>query len=101
VFAADTVGEAEEHFRASQRARVRALFGRGGRLDDDDVQSILESPAGERVKAMSTYSAIGTASDVKAYVERFAERAQADELIVVHPAPSIDARLRSAELLIG
>jgi luciferase family oxidoreductase group 1 len=100
VLAADTKAEAEEHFSAVQRARVKALFGRGANFSPDDVQAILDSPAGEAVKAMGTYSAVGTQAEVKAYVDRFARFANADELIVVHPAPTIAARLRSAELLV-
>jgi hypothetical protein len=79
---------------------VRALFGRGRKLGDDEVELILDSPAGEHVKAMGTYSAIGTSAQVKAYVAEFAERARADELIVVHAARTIQARMRSAELLV-
>ena len=36
---------------------------------------------------------------MKAYVDHFAELSRADELIVVHPAPTLEARLHSVELL--
>ncbi|HVU01663.1 MAG TPA: LLM class flavin-dependent oxidoreductase [Polyangiaceae bacterium] len=101
AFAADTRAEAEEHFRQALRARVRALFGRGKTFSDEDVELILDSPAGEHVKVMGTYSAIGTRSEVKSYVDEFARRAHADEVIVVHAARTLEARMRSAELLIG
>ncbi len=99
VLAADTAAEAREHFAAVQRARVKALLGRRARFTDEEAQAILESPAGETVRAMSTYSAVGTEADVKAYIDSFARFADADELIVVHPAPTLQARLRSVELL--
>nr|BFE84671.1 hypothetical protein GCM10020093_072720 [Planobispora longispora] len=48
---------------------------------------------------MSRYSAVGTPAEVKDYLDRFAEHAQADELIVVSAAPGRQAWLRSVELL--
>jgi hypothetical protein len=42
---------------------------------------------------------VGSESDVKAYVEAFAGRIEADEIITVHPAPTLKGRLRSVELL--
>jgi alkanesulfonate monooxygenase SsuD/methylene tetrahydromethanopterin reductase-like flavin-dependent oxidoreductase (luciferase family) len=48
---------------------------------------------------MMTYSAVGTPDEVHAYVAAFVEHARADELIVVHPAQTLEARLRSMELL--
>jgi hypothetical protein len=39
-----------------------------------------------------------TAPEVRDYLDRFARHADADELITVHPAPTIAARLRSVEL---
>ena len=102
VIAADSAEEAKQQFAAVQRWRVRALLGRGSGGEswtDEDAQSVLDSPAGQRVKAMSTYSAVGTPGEVEGYVERFARQADADELMVVHPSPRLDDRLRSIELL--
>jgi hypothetical protein len=82
-----------------QRGRVRVLLGRGHRWTDEQADAVLESPAGLRVKNMARYTAVGVASEVRAYVERFASLAQADEIMTVHPAPSIEGRLRSIELL--
>jgi hypothetical protein len=53
------------------------------------------------VTQMLTYAAVGTQTEVHAYVADFARHADADELMVIHPAPSLDARLRSIELLAG
>lgn len=101
VLAADDADEAEGQLAAVQRARVKALLGRGKEWSDEDAQLVLESPAGEQIRAMSTYTAVGTAQEVRAYVDRFARLADADELIVVHPAPTLAARLRSLELLMA
>ncbi len=40
-------------------------------------------------------SAIGTAQEVKGYIDAFTQHADADELIVVHHGTTIEARLRS------
>jgi luciferase family oxidoreductase group 1 len=101
VIAADTLEEAETQRAKVQRARVKALFGRGQSWTDDEAQAVLDSPSGRTIKAMGTYSAVGTGPEVKAYVEGFARLADADELIAVHPGPTLAARLRSMELLAG
>jgi luciferase family oxidoreductase group 1 len=99
VVAADSTGEAQAQFRAVQRSRVRILLGRGQGWSDEEAEFVLESPAGQSIAAMGKYSAVGTAAEVKAYLDRFRELAQADELITVHPTSKIDARLRSVELV--
>jgi alkanesulfonate monooxygenase SsuD/methylene tetrahydromethanopterin reductase-like flavin-dependent oxidoreductase (luciferase family) len=48
---------------------------------------------------MMTYSAVGTPRTVREYLDEFAVLADADELVVVHAAPTLDSRLRSVELL--
>jgi luciferase family oxidoreductase group 1 len=99
VVAADAREDAEAAFASVLRFRVRALLGRGAALSDAEADALLATPAGARVKAMGTYTAIGTGPEVGAYARRFAERAHADELMTVHAAATVDARLRSMELL--
>jgi luciferase family oxidoreductase group 1 len=99
VIAADTTSEAAEQLVAVRRARVRSLFGRGRTLDEAEVDALLASPEGRRIEEMTTYAAVGTAPEVRAYLSRFADLACADELMTVHPSPRIEARLRSVELL--
>jgi luciferase family oxidoreductase group 1 len=99
VIAAPTRAEAEEQFAFVQRARVKFLLGRNANLSDADAEAILGSPAGQAIKDMATYSAVGTESEVRDYVTRFARLSQADEVITVHPSPTLEGRLRSLELL--
>lgn len=101
VVAADTEEAAREQFVAVQRSRVKLLLGRGARWTDEEADAVLASPAAQPIRAMGRYSAVGTGRDVRDFVERFATLADADELITVHPAPALDARLRSIELLMG
>jgi luciferase family oxidoreductase group 1 len=99
VIAADTKSHAEEQLRAVRRARVRLLLGKGRTFTDDEADALLESPEGAQLRQMMTYSAVGTPDDVQAYVAAFVDHARADELMVVHPAQTLEARLRSMELL--
>jgi luciferase family oxidoreductase group 1 len=101
VIAADTLAEAEAQLVAVQRSRIRALVGRGQNWTDEEADAVLETPAGHHVRNMTRYRAMGVASEVRAYLERFAELARADEVMTVHPAPTVQGRLRSIELLAG
>jgi luciferase family oxidoreductase group 1 len=99
VLAADTRAEAEEQLQVVQRARVKILLGRGQNFNDEQAQAILESPVGQSINAMARYTALGSAREVRTYLDGFARTAQADELITVHSSPTLPARLRSLELL--
>jgi alkanesulfonate monooxygenase SsuD/methylene tetrahydromethanopterin reductase-like flavin-dependent oxidoreductase (luciferase family) len=99
VIAADDEQDAQRQFRDVQRSRVKVLYGRGRNWSDAEAEAILESPAGQHLRAMATYSAVGTAAQVHEYVADFARAADADELITVHPSPTRAERLRSIELL--
>ncbi|MEU8250054.1 LLM class flavin-dependent oxidoreductase [Nonomuraea sp. NPDC048916] len=99
VIAADTTAEAQEQFLATKRNRVGLLLGRGRKFTPEEADGILESPAGRQILQMTTYSAVGTPAEVTDYLDRFAEHAQADELIAVSSAPDRRAWLRSFELL--
>jgi luciferase family oxidoreductase group 1 len=99
VFAADTEEEAQAQLQVVKRSRAKAFFGRGRELTDDDVDHILDSPQGRHLQEMMTYAIAGTPGQVRAYLEAFAEHADADELITAHQAPSVEARLKSVRLV--
>jgi luciferase family oxidoreductase group 1 len=99
VIAADTSSEAQEQFLAAKRNRVTDMLGRGRIFTDEEADTILASPAGQRLQQMLTYSAVGTPPEVSEYIEAFARHADADELIVAHQSLTAEARLRSVELL--
>ncbi len=100
VIAADSDDEAHEQLHLTKKARVRNLFSRGGhRLTDGEAEQILQSPQAVHVEQMMRYTAVGTAPTVRAYLDAFVAETEADELMVVHSAPAIGARLRSLDLL--
>jgi luciferase family oxidoreductase group 1 len=100
VIAAPTEAEASSLLRRAARQRVRLLFGRGGRpITDDEADQILDDPAGQPAWEMLSCRAVGTPDVVVAELERFAEQADADELIVASSAPDRAAALRTLELV--
>jgi luciferase family oxidoreductase group 1 len=99
VIAADTTEEAQELYHDAMRYRVTRFLGRGRSFTPEEADMILESPAGQQIAQMAKYSAVGDPAEVRDYVGKFAEHAQADELIVVFSASERKAWLRSAELL--
>ncbi|HVT69990.1 MAG TPA: LLM class flavin-dependent oxidoreductase, partial [Trebonia sp.] len=104
VFAADSAAAAREQFQASRRARAANLFARQvgiapADITDEQADQLLAQGAAAHVDEMLTFSAVGTPGEVRAYLDEFAGRTKADELITVHQTPDIDARLRSVTLL--
>jgi luciferase family oxidoreductase group 1 len=112
VVAADTAAAARQNLQAIRRARAVSLFARrlghspadGQHADEPDLtdeqaDQLLASGAAVHVDEMLTYTAVGTPREVSDYLDKFLGQTKADELITVHQAPNLDARLRSVTLL--
>jgi luciferase family oxidoreductase group 1 len=101
VIAAPDKANAEAQLEITRRARVKNLFKSpaGGRLTEDEVDQILDSPRARAVDEMLTYSAVGTGAEAAAYLADFQQKTGVDELITVHYADSVDNRVRSVEIL--
>jgi luciferase family oxidoreductase group 1 len=101
VFAADDHDAATEQMRTAYRARTRAMLTRGvqgGNFTDAEIDEFLASPNGRQLAGMTRYTATGTPTEVRAYLENFAAESRADELIVAHHAADVPDRVRSVEL---
>ncbi|TFD68402.1 LLM class flavin-dependent oxidoreductase [Cryobacterium gelidum] len=101
VVAADDKADAEQQFATTRRTRVRGMLSRGPatpEYSDDQIDVFLTTPEGRNIANMMRYSAVGTADEVRLYLEEFAEGTQADELILAHQSPFVEGRLRSVEL---
>ena len=96
---AETSESAADQLEVARRLRARALFTRGRKLEESEIDAILDSPQGAVVDEMLTYNAVGTPDEAGLYLERFREDTDADELIVAHYSDSVPNRLRSVELL--
>ncbi|MGW9551724.1 LLM class flavin-dependent oxidoreductase [Citricoccus zhacaiensis] len=99
VIAADTEAEAHAQLEITHRHRIRQMLGRGRDLSEDEVTMLLHSAGGEQVLSMMKYTAVGTIETVRAYLDEFRQRVQADELIITNAAPDLAARHRTLELL--
>lgn len=99
VTAADSEQEAQEQMHRVKRARVRAMAGRGRTLTDEELDMLVDSPAGQQILEMLRYWAVGTPDQVRDYLVSFAKRAQADELMIALNSPSTPQSLRNMELL--
>lgn len=101
VIAAEDAADATLQFETTRRARVRGMIARGPAAPDytdDQIDAFLTTAEGRKIANMMRYSAVGTPSDVRAFLEDFAASTQADELIIAHQSRDIAARLRSVEL---
>ncbi|WP_432524717.1 LLM class flavin-dependent oxidoreductase [Kineococcus sp. SYSU DK006] len=98
VVAADTAEAARTLHEQVQRQFAVSLFGRGRTFTEPEVDILMETAAGQHVRQMQSYAAVGTPTDVRAYLEEFRRHAGADELIVAHQARDTQARLRSVRL---
>ncbi|HVJ18216.1 MAG TPA: LLM class flavin-dependent oxidoreductase [Polyangiaceae bacterium] len=99
VLAADSRAEAEEQFVRVRRMRAGLLLAPGRKLTDAEADALLATPAGLALEQMATHTALGTRDEVASTIARFAELCGADELISVHPSPTVEGRLRSVEIL--
>lgn len=99
VIAAETDADAQAQAQEIRRLRLALLLGRRRTLSDEEADLLLSMPQAEQIEQMMRYSAIGTPEVVEKYLDQFREHADADELIVVLGSPTIDARLRSLDLL--
>ena len=101
VIAADTATTAQDQLEHTRQARVRSLFKRpdGERLTDGQVREILCSPRAAVIDQMMRHTAVGTPPTVLAALDDFRAHTAVDEVVTVHPAATVEARLRSVELL--
>ncbi|PYG02059.1 luciferase family oxidoreductase, group 1 [Georgenia satyanarayanai] len=99
VLAADEQADAERQQQEVMRGRVALLLRPGTEYTDEQADALLASPQGRHLHQMMTYSAVGTPDVVREKVTEFGEQTGADEIIVAHQGPTVEERLRSAELL--
>lgn len=100
VTAADTVELAREHFATVARARVRSMAVRGrATITDEQLDAIMDSPSGRQIVDMLRYTAIGTGTEVRDFLDDFTKTAQADELMISLQSPGTEATSRSMEIL--
>jgi len=100
VVAAADDARAEDVFARTELDRVRRFLSRGREreLTADEAGALFDTPAGQEIRGMLRYTALGGPERVREELAAFAAHADADELITVHPAPSPAERLESVRL---
>jgi len=98
VIAAESEATAQRQYLTLKRRLVRMLLGRGRAFTDEESDQILASPPGQHVLRNFRHIALGTPPAIKAFLDAFAARADADELIVAHQTTTVEDRLRSVRL---
>jgi luciferase family oxidoreductase group 1 len=99
VIAADTEAAAQEQLLAVRRRRAAFFLTRTNDCSDEEADRLLQSPQAHHVNQMMHYTAAGTPPMVQQYLEQFTTIADADELIIAPSAPTIEAKLRTLELV--
>jgi len=100
VFAADTQEEGERLKRGMLQGFIFLRRGQAGPLRPpvDDLSEIALPHEITMAEQVLRESAVGTRENVKAFIERFLERTQVDELIVTCHSYDHAARLKSFEI---
>lgn len=99
VIIAETEDHAQRMWEQAQRARVRSMLGRGRKLSDADVEQLVHSAPGQQVLQMLEMTAVGTPDQVRDWLDDFAKRFNADELVITNVARSLDDRKRALQLI--
>ncbi|HWK52989.1 MAG TPA: LLM class flavin-dependent oxidoreductase [Hyphomicrobiales bacterium] len=100
VFAADTLVEGERLKRGMMQGFISLRRGQAGPLKPpvDDLSDIALPQEIAMAEQVLSESAVGTHTEVKAFIDRFLARTSVDELILTCHAYDHDARIRSFEI---
>jgi luciferase family oxidoreductase group 1 len=99
VVVAESTEAADAMQEQVKRRRISSFLGRGRDFTEEELDQLVVSPQAGQITAMMRHTATGTPPDVRAQLRDFQSFADADELIVVPNATTIEARLRSIHLL--
>jgi len=99
LIAASSSDEAHDQYLASLRWRAQRFIAPGHELTDPELDALLASPAGSKVRDMMRHSAVGTPDQVHAHLTELAEQTGADELIVAPAATRREDRIRAVTLI--
>ncbi|WP_300343209.1 LLM class flavin-dependent oxidoreductase [Nesterenkonia sp.] len=99
VIVHDDAETARAQRRAAEDGWIRTMLGRGRDLSEADVDMLRDHPAGQQVLGMLSRTAAGSREEVIAWLQRFADDVQADELMLVNLAPDEEVQHRTLDLL--
>lgn len=82
VVADDDTDRAAQTLHEYRRQRVKLMAGRGRDFSDEELDMIMETAGGRQILHMISNTAVGDGATVRTYLEDFARRAGADELMI-------------------
>lgn len=95
VVADDDTERAASELHWYRRQRVKLMAGRGRSFTDEELDMVMESAAGRQILHMISNTAVGDGPTVRTYLEEFAQRAGADELMIA-PVGSSNERVHGS-----
>lgn len=99
VLAAEDPETAEAHHRQMLRFEARKLLDRpDARLPDAEIDAFIDSPRGRSAARMFRVTATGPRDAVRTQLADLAAASAADELMLIHQAPTLQDRLASLRL---
>lgn len=100
VTASDDESDAHRQNELVRRRRLARMVSRGeGRITEEQLDQLVDSPQGQQVLDMLRYTAVGTAPQIREYLEEFRDSVGADELMVSAQGPTAKEADRSVEIL--
>ncbi|AMY21232.1 MULTISPECIES: LLM class flavin-dependent oxidoreductase [Nocardiaceae] len=95
----ESAARAHELLEQGIRRRVVQMVGRGQTFTPEEVDLIMDSPAGRQIQGMTKFTAVGTPAEASSYITQFADRYGVDEVIVASGIDDTEERLASYRLL--
>jgi luciferase family oxidoreductase group 1 len=99
VIAHDDGATAVQQRLKAEDGWIRTMLGRNKSLSSEDVTQLRDHPAGQQVLGMLSKTVAGTQTEVIQWLDEFADRVAADELMLVNLAPDEEVQHRTLELL--
>ncbi|MGP6172612.1 LLM class flavin-dependent oxidoreductase [Corynebacterium sp. A21] len=99
VTAADSEEEARGIHAQMVRQHVTAMHFNGRVVSEGEIAQLMASPAGQHYASMLDYYGVGTGEQTAGYLQNFAEKSKADELMLLVKGPTTESNNRSMELI--
>nr|WP_245544735.1 LLM class flavin-dependent oxidoreductase [Mobilicoccus pelagius] len=102
--AGTTLEDARRRHETVLRGRVTSMVRqnpqfRGRELTEADVDALMTSPLADQARTMLMYTAVGTTDDLRTYLEDFAQKADADEIMVALHGSTTEEQMTTLDAL--
>ena len=92
--------DADRQEKLVHKKRVHSFVSRRGTpLSDDQLEQIIHSYQGRQIIDMLRYTAKGTGTEVREYLQWFKDHAKADELMISPQAPTFEETVHTMGII--